>query len=341
MELENLKEVREGVELFNAGLPHFPRNFSRDSIISAILMDDFNMLKNQLLFSSRFQGKGKDPTTGEEEGKIFHEFPGYDLNGLKTTYNACDTTALFLIGHKVYFDLTKDSEFIAKQKDFLNLAVDYLIRHIKNGLFLEDPSFSDAKRYALKVTYWKDSALMSRKNGDPSYPISYLLVNAQVICGLRSAFELLGNNKYLELAEDMVNKLSNYFFDNEKGFCIAEDSMGKIFASSSDFLHMLFYLEKGDLEQRHLNKILENSKSLETHLGYRTLSSDEESLISDDYHSKTVWPFEQAIIWGGANKFGLDSVKEVSKRVFDLIKNSSTEIVLHKDGIWIESGCNL
>ena len=35
--------------------------------------------------------------TGEEPGKIHHELPGVKQDGLWTTYDACDTTALFLL----------------------------------------------------------------------------------------------------------------------------------------------------------------------------------------------------------------------------------------------------
>ena len=90
--MEKLKIERDGIELFNAGFPNFPRNFTRDSIISGLIMRDAKMLRNQLLYSSKMQGKKNNSKTGEEKGKIFHESPGYIINQLSTEFNACDTT---------------------------------------------------------------------------------------------------------------------------------------------------------------------------------------------------------------------------------------------------------
>ena len=113
---EKLASVIGGITLYNAGLPNYPYNFTRDSILSGILMKDPVMLREQLIFSSLLQGDAKNPYTGEEPGKIFHQMPGMRQSNLSTEYNACDTTALFLYGHEIYLDLTNDYYFIERQK---------------------------------------------------------------------------------------------------------------------------------------------------------------------------------------------------------------------------------
>ena len=48
--MDQLRIKFSGLNLYSAGIPNFKHNFTRDSIISAILMKDENMMKNQLLF---------------------------------------------------------------------------------------------------------------------------------------------------------------------------------------------------------------------------------------------------------------------------------------------------
>src|SRR5579863_7794123 len=84
--------------LYQAADPGYAANFSRDSLTYALLAEDLRALRAQIEFSARHQGRRRDPESGEEVGKIHHELPGVLMRGLWTTYNACDTTALFVIG---------------------------------------------------------------------------------------------------------------------------------------------------------------------------------------------------------------------------------------------------
>ena len=209
MDFENELSVKEGnLKLYKAGLPGFPRNFTRDSIISAILLQNAQMLRDQLIFCARKQGKKKNPHTGEEPGKIFHEYPGVEIRKQSTLYNACDTTALFIIGHKIYYDLTKDTSLIKSQKGNILMAVNYIINHLKEGLFFEDPKFSGAKKFALRVTYWKDSVLLGRRGGNPSYPASFFLAHIQNMHALRCAEKILVRK--IPQFEDMKEALMRF-----------------------------------------------------------------------------------------------------------------------------------
>ena len=95
-----LKIKIDNLNLYNAGLPEFTRNFTRDSIISALIMQNAEMLRGQLIFCEKKQGQNKNPLNGEEQGKIFHDYPPYAKGNMTSEYNACDTTALFLIGSR-------------------------------------------------------------------------------------------------------------------------------------------------------------------------------------------------------------------------------------------------
>ncbi|RLI99211.1 MAG: hypothetical protein DRP06_03960 [Candidatus Aenigmatarchaeota archaeon] len=351
--MERLKTEYRGFTLYNAGLPDFPRNFTRDSIISSILSRNSKMLENQLNFCTYEQGANKNPKNGEEPGKIIHEYPAVDLNRVSTKFSACDTTALFLVGHKFYIDLTGDKSLADCQQKSMENAIKYILSHLnQDNLFMEDPKFCDGKKFATKTTYWKDSEIIDRKNGEPSYPICYLLAHVQNMCGMRCAAKIL-NSKYFRVAEKMKKGVEKLFNRESDNFYIAIDKKGPIEAVSSDFLHMLFYLEPGDLKNKQLEEIIESSKKIETVLGYRTLEPELLRKTKSEYHTKTVWPFEQAIINSGAMKHrlwaercgfmslakSLRRVEEISSRVASKLDTDPEIFILGNPGIE-KGGCD-
>src|SRR5687767_14914927 len=102
-----------------------------------MLMEDAEMLSNQLRFSALKQGIKPNPITGEEFGKIFHEFPGVKLveDGRVTEYNACDTSALFLIGHDYYKRISGNDDLRKQQEQNIWDAVEYIKSHLVNDTF--------------------------------------------------------------------------------------------------------------------------------------------------------------------------------------------------------------
>jgi glycogen debranching enzyme len=336
---QKLKAMEQDIELYYAGLPGFPRNFTRDSIISAMLMRDKEILRNQLTFSALKQGTKQDAYNGEEPGKIFHEYPGVHMNDHSTEYAACDTTALFIIGHHAYLGMTQDTSFKEAHKPNLVRAVEYIRNHLKDNLFVEDPSFSGAEKFALKVTYWKDSEIANRKNGEPTYPVSYFLNQAINIAAIRSASCLLDSKELSDLANDMSSKLRLFFNVKERQCYIAIDADGPIEGVSSDLGHALYYLEPGDLQEDEIVLIKDSMAELETPIGYLTLSPKIKDAVADSYHATTVWPFEQAIIHIGARKFGIESFCNVSEKVVSRLDTDPEIFKVNGDSI-VKGGCD-
>ena len=211
---------QDGLSLYNAGLPNFPKNFARDALISAILMQDMPMLRDQLISCAGRQGWKSDPISGEEIGKIFHEYPPETRRGCTTEFNACDTTALFLIGCEWYLELTGDDRFIVNLTSEIELATEYIRAHIDQDLFYETPSLCGNDRFGLRVTYWKDSFLLDRIDGEPSYPIIYSLAHIQNFSGLRSAGRLLKSARILDEAARMHAGLAGIFDEQSGEFII-------------------------------------------------------------------------------------------------------------------------
>ena len=339
--LEKFKWTYRGTPFYVAGAPGYRKNFSRDALIAGILARDPDLLQSQLAFSASRQGTKQSRHTGEVPGIIHHEFPAATLNGLSTRYNASDATALYLIGHEVYQKLTKNFRFAASQQDHITCAAEYILKHLRDYLFTEDPRYSGAQKFALKVTYWKDSALVGRKSGTPHYPVVYPLVHAINLRGLRSAARLLKRGDLKETAQKMAARLVELFDEKLGVFSIAKDAGGLVHGVSSDSLHMLFYLSPHDLPPRIPTRIESASKMLETPIGYRTLDPALASKMTDTYHANTVWPFEQAVIMNGARKFGLLHAEEVAKRIFSHMQESDREcFYIEADGT-IRTGGNV
>ena len=338
--MRRLKIQESGYTVYQAGLPGFPRNFTRDGIISAILAGNAEMLEGQIAFSSIHQGIKKDSITGEEPGKIFHEYPGVTIRELSTEYNACDTTALYLIGHRVYQKLTGDDTLLNRYRNNIARAVNYIIKHLDNrDLFIEDPLFCNADKFSLKVTYWKDSSIIGRSEGEPCYPVVYPLAHIQNMNALKSAAGMLELGKLAAIADRMRGAL-DYLYDESSGtFYLALDKEGPICGISSDALHALFYLETDDLPANKIKEIVESSKILETPIGYRTLSPESAGELKSSYHTRTVWPFEQAIIHAGAKKFALKHVMEVSSRIMPVL-DTDPEIFVLEGGQYKKGGCD-
>lgn len=301
--LNSLKHPHRNLVLYNAGSPRYEHFFTRDSIVSAILLRDPKILRDTLSYCAERQGKESDSYSGEEFGKILHEYPSAVIRGLATSFNACDATAMFLIGHELYESWSGDSDFKNDHEEAILGAIGYIKKHTnEEGAFMEDPSLAGATKFSLKVTYWKDSEIFGRKNGEPKYPVIYTFAHIQNLRGIRAGAKLLKNKDLDSLADKMLNYLKTKLIAKNGSFVIAVDQEGEISAVSSDFLHALSYLNPGDLDEKTLSAIISASSKLETSAGYRGIAPEAAQYISDPYHTKTVWPFEQAMIHNGVRK---------------------------------------
>lgn len=84
------------------------------------------------------------------------------MRGLKTRYNACDTSQLLLIATADYLKINRDATPFLQHREGFQAVIRYILSHIRGNLFWEDPRFCGAELYALKATYWKDSHLPGR-----------------------------------------------------------------------------------------------------------------------------------------------------------------------------------
>jgi len=304
--------------IYRAADPGYPGNFSRDSIIAASLGGDIPALRAQVDYSAQFQGKKEDALTGEEPGKIHHELPAVEFNGASTAFNACDTTALFLTSIATLSEV--QNEAITEQyKDQINAGIKYVKRHVKDGLFYEDPKLAGADRFGLRVTYWKDSILNTRFKDEPRYPVVFTLAHFQNADALaRIAIALRDIELEYFAAEMFKTGVEKLWSDDH--FVTAIDADGVIDAPSTDSLYCLLHISPFILPENYAEKIQEYSRQLETKAGYRTGLPVSDG--RDNYHTEYVWTHEQALIHAGAKRYGLEHVQTVSNRVVNFFDPS-------------------
>ncbi|MFB6291580.1 MAG: amylo-alpha-1,6-glucosidase [Candidatus Bipolaricaulia bacterium] len=299
--------------------------FSRDLLLSALMRGNTSFLKSTLEFAFHTQGTKKDPKTGEEPGKVIHEYQTVKRKGLETRYNACDVTQLTLIGLSRYLEASRDMDFLNRWKENVKSGIDYILRHLDEGLFRESPTYSDAKNYALNSTYWKDEQIPERE--EPDYPVVYSLVQAQTISALRAVggiantIDLGVNPGELEQeAEELRKKLFSELWNPDLDYPdVAWDQKGKVSGITSDGLHILYYLREGDIPEDKLSSIMNASTQLETPYGFRTYAPDQPGYAPGNYHLGSVWPFEQYFIASVGKRFKRGRLEDIAFGSLDAI----------------------
>ena len=323
--LIRLKPGEADPRIYQAADPGYAANFSRDSLTYALLAEDLRALRAQIEYSARHQGRRRDPETGEEPGKIHHELPGVQMRGLWTTYNACDTTALFIIGlnHLAY---RGDRAIARRYRGQLDLALEYIYEHLVDDVFHEDPEQCGAKRFALKVTYWKDSELnVHGENREPNYPIAYTLAHFQCKTALRAAARLTRSRELRARADAMVRRGFETFWRGDH-FTVAVQRDGTtIDPPSSDSLHSLLFLRRAEISAEDARAIVDYSEQLATPVGYLPGLAQQEG--GDEYHTRWVWVHEQALLHAAARRHMLRQAECVAERILPAIGHGFPELI--------------
>jgi len=293
--------------------------FPRDLLVTGLIGDEVQFLHETVRFCAATIGRRKDPASGEEPGRVLHEFDPYTEDGLSTRYNACETSQLFLIGGARCLAAGIDLRAIG---DELRAAGEYVLRHIEDDLFWEDPRHAGAERYLLRATYWKDSFLPGRR--ELRFPVAYALVQAQTVAALRAlgrlsqALDLGFDPGALETrAQAVAAALWDGLWDAGTDYlALARDGEALVPGVSSDGLHLLAYLRPEDVPPARLDSIRRRASELATPYGFRTYAPGQPDYSPTGYHQGAIWPYEQWFIAHGAVVHGLADVLFVAERVW-------------------------
>jgi glycogen debranching enzyme len=313
---ERLNE-RGGIS-FAAGFPHYPQNFSRDGFMAGFLANEPLLLESQLAISAQFQGTQYDANTGEEPGKIHHQLPGASLPGRPglSTYNACDTTALFLIAAEglAHLNPAASTTFVQTHTAQLQAAANYITTHLTPDHLFQERAPVGRSGYTLRVTYWKDSVLPNPAHAEPSYPIVYPQAHFVNARGLLAAGRLLSTPDYTALADRMYETGIAQFIRPD-GYTAYRDASGEYTQASSDELHSLAYIPTAYAALLPLGAIRQRAAKLATPFGYYCTDPGAARRLRDSYHGSKVWVVDQAFIHYGASRFGLQREAGIAARI--------------------------
>ncbi len=360
------EKAREGIEslrtevdldgrsfsLFNAGIRD-KRSwfglFPRDLLTACLMLGEPALMHEAIAFSVATIGRECNPQTGEEPGRVLHEWNRVERDGYLSHYNAAETSQLLILVASQYLQLAEvDRNMASDWGDGLRQTGEYVLRHIDADLFWEDPYHCRATRYMAYATYWKDSHLPGRKS--LVYPVAYTLVQAQTVAALRalialeSEFQLGFQHEQLErLVSGMVRAIWQQLWDPRTDFpLIALDKDVRIPGISSDALHVLAYLQKKDIPKTKLEAIAQGARKLDTPYGYCTYAPGQPEYTPDSYHLGSIWPYEQFFIAKGALRHGLEEVFEHSLRIIHGLEAHGFPELLVWDGEALTAGgCGL
>jgi glycogen debranching enzyme len=317
-DINTLLDNRHGY--VRAGNPDFLGLFGRDSIITAWQLLDYNpvIARNTLLQLAHLQGERMDDNTGEEPGKILHEYYPEDstdatwfqkhkkniewLSIGRPVYYSIDSTPLYVILFDFYVSKTRDTKIIEKVGCAKAEAEKWLLRGIAKGKsFLGYESFEQG----LKNQSWKDSEEYHIK--EPVMPVEVQGYAYAALCSTHKK----------ECDELKKNFSKKFWMDEEKYYAFALDGDWKqVREVTSNPGHLLF---TGMLDEGGRLIVVDKlfSDELWTPYGIRTLSTKSKMFDPCSYHSGSVWPWDNWVIAQGLKMNGfMEEYKMIKDALF-------------------------
>ncbi len=334
-DIEKLKDKQGYIQ---AGLPNFRGLFGRDSLLTAwqLLPYDKSIARKTLFVLAGLQGKKENPKTGESPGKILHEYYPKDtpdnwwqkhksrfkdwLKKGEPVYMSVDSTPLFIIILKKYYDYAGDFATVKKLRPNLNKAVGWLTGRDSESLLLR---YQLQGKVGLIHQAWKDSTLEAMQI-EP--PVAVVEAQGYKYLALKNAAFLMKKLKKEKKADELTAKAAalkkefnqKFWLAEEKYFAMALDKdfrpKGK---ATSNPGHLLF---TGIVDRPKIDSLVKRlfKKDLWTPFGIRTYSSDEPGFKVFSYHMGSVWPHDNWLIACGLNRLGYQ--KEAAKIKKALLK---------------------
>jgi glycogen debranching enzyme len=327
--------------------------FGRDSLITALQLlriyertrdPYFLRLTEKILRTlGNLQGRSVQIESGEEPGKIVHEFrpdnhahltalaesPWFIYpTGEMRNYDSVDSTPLFLMAVAEYARLTDDAAFVTSLLPNVRQALGWLMDYgDKNGDAFVDYTFHPERKFGgLSVQSWMDSAesLFYEDSAErPPYPIAPVEVQAYAWVALRAWGDYFSDlhhdadrnlgGRYLARAEKLKVRFNEEFvLEGPRSVTLAYalDGRGKPLKSvRSTMGHVLWATYRGEsiLYQRHVpsvrNRLLARDMFV-PQAGVRTLSSASSRYDPVSYHNGSIWPHDTAMLAQGLETFG-------------------------------------
>jgi len=377
--LRSIRELESEQGIFASGRDEaYGCIFGRDSLIVVLeLMRAYThgneknpyyleLCEKILRSLSNLQGRHDMVESGEEPGKIIHEYrptkhehltqlsedPWFIYpEGVMRNYDTVDATPLFLIAVDEYAKVG-DQRFVETMMPSVRAALQWLKeRGDSNGDGFIDYRWNPERTSGgLKVQSWMDSTesvFFEEREERPAYPIAPVEVQAYAW----SAFKRWGEH---ERAAELKKKFNEAFVlagPSSITLAYAIDGQGRqLRAPRSSMGHVLWaaYIEEPKnpfidieciLDAKHIEPLRKRLLARDLFLpkaGIRTLSSRSLHYDPQSYHNGSIWPHDTAMLAEGLENFGYreDAARVRSALINAYLHfNTPIELFSYKRGI--------
>ena len=324
--------------------------FGRDSLITALTLlrtyecsrhEYFPDLVEKILLNlGELQGREHNIESGEEPGKIIHEFrldrhehltvhakePWYVYpDGALRNYDSADSTPLYLMALHRYADIANRRVFLERMLPNAREALDWLLKKTE-GRFVDYAFPAERTCGGLRCQSWMDSneslfyENRNRMAGEvPLYPIAPLEVQAYAWAALRAWSDVFAESDLafgahlFERAQDLKERFNDrYVIRSGRSTTLAfaiDGAGGKLISPRSSMGHVLWAAYRGEciLDEQYIptvaRRLLANDLFVSS-AGIRTLSRRSSRYDPHSYHNGSIWPHDTAILAEGLQNFG-------------------------------------
>jgi len=301
--------------------------FGRDSLITALsLLKVYERTHNTYFLElvekilrtlSNLQGRYRNIESGEEPGKIIHEYrpekhehltqlredPWFVYpEGILRNYDSVDATPLFLIAVHKFLEHKQTQEFVPSTRAALEWLMSF------DGLLTYE--FHRERRHGgLRVQSWMDSSeslFYEEDDSTPPYPIAPVEVQAYAW----QALALWGEEARAEHLKNIFNQLFVLKGLRSVTLAFALDGNGRpLTAPRSSMGHVLWASAHGRsiLDEQYIEPVRRRLLSRDLFVpsaGIRTLSNRSLRYDPHSYHNGSIWPHDTAILAEGLDNFG-------------------------------------
>jgi glycogen debranching enzyme len=352
--------------------------FGRDSLITSLKLlrayhasgDQYfltvvNKVLNHLMV---LQGKNVVLESGEEPGKIIHEYrPNnhehltkrvappwyvYDDNIMRN-YDSVDATPLFLIAAYRYLEAV-DWHGVDSFLPAVHSALEWLLVYgdSNHDGFIDYQFHPNRSFGGLKTQSWMDSqeSVFFEDGSQPEYPIAPVEVQAYTYLALKLWAKYFAANfpDQAQLINDKAELMKAQFNENfivrdasgTVHVAFAIDGLGRQLTSPrSSMGHCLWASFTSDdgkhmciLNDEYVPRIAQRLMAKDLFVpraGIRTLSSNSSGFAANSYHNGSIWPHDTSMVIEGLRNFGFtESATRVKKALNRAMGHFKTPIEL-------------
>lgn len=300
--------------------------FGRDSLIVALqtLLERPEIARATLHAHASLLGRVEDPSSGEEPGKVVHEWReappevlvarGWPADDKPFRYYAsADSTSWFLI----VLAVMRDPGLASELEYAWRAAGGWLVRALERGggFVRYGPSFRPG---GLSMQGWRDAVdpadprdggagILHPDGRLPAYPLADADVQAVAHVALRALAELSGEQRFRAEAEALRDRVGEAF-DAETMALEPDGTPVRGAGSQLGWLLWADAVPKGPRREAVADRLCD--PDVLTSFGLRTLSDRHGAFDPYAYHRGSVWPFDSWLGWGGLLATGRASEAE-------------------------------